>query len=153
MKQTFKELVKYGLVGIVGVGVDAGIFYLLTKVLDVHYPFSGIISSLYDMLGIRSDIDTSNALVSNIISSFLGAVNNFILNSYFTFKVKDKKLRRFVPYVGLVVFGMIISTVLLTVMLDYLHMDKMVAKICAIFIVAMIQFLLNKFIIFKKKAL
>ncbi|WP_280671204.1 MULTISPECIES: GtrA family protein [unclassified Dysgonomonas] len=151
MGQTFKELIKYGIVGVIGVVIDAGVYYLLVDMFAVHYSFSGAISSFFESLGGRANVDTADALVSSIVSSSLGAINNFIWNSFFTFKVHDKILKRFVPYALMVLMGMCISTLLLTFMLDYLMLNAMLAKIIAIVIVAMIQFVLSKLVIFKKK--
>ena len=145
MHNTFKEVIKYGIVGGIGAIVDAGIFYLLTSLFNVSYPFGGVVNSMFH-------ITTANILISSFIGQFLGAVNNFILNGYFTFKVKDNKLKRFIPYLGVFFLGVIISTFSLTIMLDYLQMNEMLSKIIAMVIVAMIQFMLNKFIVFRKKA-
>ncbi|WP_163320722.1 GtrA family protein [Dysgonomonas sp. 520] len=151
MNQTLKELVKYGIVGGIGALVDFGIYYLLTSVFFASYPIAGLVCDIYESLGVKSDIATSNILISSFIGQFFGAVNNFILNGYFTFKVSDNKLKRFMPYLLVFFLGIIISTLSLTIMLDYMGIDNTVAKIVAMVVVAMVQFTLNKFVVFKKK--
>jgi len=147
-RNSFKQLVKYGLVGIVGLVIDMGIFYLLVNTFSVHYPFSLTISSL---LGGKMSVGMLDILISNIISQTLAVINNFILNSYFTFKVTDSKLKRFASFAGVAVVGMVISSMLLTLFIGVLGINDMVAKIMSIFIVAAIQFVINKLVTFKQK--
>lgn len=141
MKQTIKEIIKYGLVGVVGLSIDFGVYYLLVSIFNIHYAFSEQISNLYNSLGIPTKAGTSDALVSSLIGNTLGAVNNFLMNSYFTFKVSDRKFQRFIPYIALVILGMFLSTVFMTIMLDYMHFNKDAAKIIAIMMVSAIQFI------------
>ena len=79
------KFVKYGLVGVLGLVVDMGVFYLMNKELGINY------------------------VVSNICSSTLAVIHNFILNSYFTFRVIDAKLKRFISVYLIVLAGMGIS--------------------------------------------
>lgn len=146
-QKSFRQLVKYGMVGVVGLGIDMGIYYLLVRKLSVHYPFSSFISNL---LGGNMSVGMLDILISNIISSTLAIINNFILNSYFTFKVTDKKLKRFASFVSIAIIGMVISSMLLTLFIGVMKMDDMLSKIFAICIVAAIQFGINKFFTFKQ---
>lgn len=145
-RKEVKELIKYGLVGIVGLCIDMGIYYLLVKKYSVHYPFSGFISQLLDG---NMSIKMIDILISNVISQTFAIVNNFILNSYYTFKVTDKKLKRFLSFVSIAIVGMILSSMLLTLFIGVLGMNEMIAKIISVLIVAMIQFVINKFFTFK----
>lgn len=146
-QKSFRQLVKYGMVGIVGLAIDMGVYYLLVRKLSVHYPFSSFISN---MLGGNMSVGMLDILISNIISSTLAIINNFILNSYFTFKVTDKKLKRFVSFAGIAAIGMVISSMLLTLFIGVMKMDDLISKMLAIFIVAAIQFGINKFFTFKQ---
>lgn len=147
-KKSVRELFKYGLVGLVGLVIDAGVFYLLTKKLSVEYPFS---PQIRELLGGKMSISLINADVSHVISSILAITNNFILNSYFTFKVTDNKVKRFFTFAGVATIGLIISTTLMTIFMGKMHLDEMVAKILSIIIVAAMQFAINKFFTFKKR--
>lgn len=146
-RKSFRQLVKYGLVGIVGLIIDMGLFYLLVYHFSVHYPFTAAISSL---LGGKMSVSMLDILVSNVIGQTLAVINNFILNSYFTFKVTDSKLRRFAYFAGVAIIGMGISSLLLTLFIGVMGIYDMVAKIMSIFIVAAIQFVINKFVTFKQ---
>lgn len=91
-----------------------------------------------------------NTDVSHIISSALAIINNFILNSYFTFKVTDKKLKRFFSFIGVAAVGLIISTTLMTVFVGKFQLDEMLSKALALAIVVAVQFFINKFFTFKE---
>lgn len=120
------KFIKYGLVGVLGLVVDMGVFYLLNKKLGVNY------------------------VVANIISSSLAIIHNFILNSYFTFKITDNKLKRFATFYLIALIGMAVSSGLLVVFIDGLKLDTMVSKLITVFIVAIGQFIFNKKLTFRK---
>lgn len=155
MKQGYKEFVKYGIVGVIGLIIDMGVYYLLVDVFHTAYPASELFGKLLSWFGVAGATDTQLAdiLISSIISSSLAVINNFILNSYFTFKVKDKKLKRFVNFASIAIVGMVVSTILLTVMINYMSMNKLLAKAVSIFIVATLQFMVNKYFTFKKRSI
>ena len=121
------RFVKYGIIGVLGLVVDMGVFYLMDKKLGINY------------------------VVCNITSSSLAVVHNFILNSYFTFKVTDNKLKRFTSFYLIALAGMAVSTLLLAVFIDGLKMDAMISKLVSIFIVALGQYYFNKKHTFRKK--
>lgn len=114
------RFLKYGLVGCTGLIVDMGIFYVLHEMFEVNY------------------------IVTNIISSTFGVINNFMLNSLITFKVKDKLLIRFASFYLIALVGMALSSGLLVLMIDGLKMDSMLAKMISVLIVALFQYFLNK---------
>lgn len=123
------SFLKYALVGMVGLVVDMGLFYFFHEVLNWNY------------------------ILSNILSSSLAVVNNFILNSIFTFKVKDKLFYRFVSFYSIALAGMALSSGLLIVMIDGMHMNSMIAKAIAVFFVAMIQYYVNKKLTFSERSI
>lgn len=120
------RFLRYGLVGCTGLIVDMGVFYLLHEVFELNY------------------------IVTNIISSTFGVINNFILNSLFTFKVKDKLLKRFVSFYLIALVGMALSSGLLVMMIDGFRMDSMLSKMISVLIVAVFQYFLNKKLTFSE---
>ncbi len=146
-KKGVRELIKYGLVGLVGLIIDLGVYFLLFEKLQIYYPFT---DQIYALLGEKISVDVINSDISHIISSVLAITNNFILNSYFTFKVTDNKLRRFFSFSGIAVIGLVVSTALMTVFVGTFNMDGMMSKIFATCIVAAMQFCINKFFTFKQ---
>jgi len=145
-RESLKQLFKYGLVGSFGLIIELSIFYLLTKKFSVQYPFSPYIT---DISGGKIALHVVNTDVSHVISSLLAIINNFILNSYFTFKVTDKKIKRFMTFMGVAAVGLVVSTTLMTIFVGKFGLDEMVAKAFSLAIVVAIQFIINKFFTFK----
>lgn len=140
MKQSYKEALKYGVVGVIGLGVEWGAFFIFRDVLNLNY------------------------IVSHILGSVLAITNNFILNSYFTFKATDKIWKRATSFFGIAAIGLVISTTLLpifvrllNVCIDYTDIEisqkviQNLAKLGATGVVTIMQFFMNKYFTFKKK--
>jgi len=131
MKSFFAKLLRskflrYVIVGVLGLVVDMGVFYVLHEMFGVNY------------------------IVANIFSSTLAVIHNFFLNSIFTFKVKDKKWQRFASFYSIALVGMAMSSGLLALMIDGFHMESMVAKMISVLVVAIIQYFLNKKLTFSE---
>ena len=121
----FRNLILYGLIGGFCSALDFGIFTLLC-----HF---GILPYLW----------------ANIVSTHAGIFTSFFLNRSYNFKVKDKAPLRFASFylVGLVGLG--ISEGMLYLMVNVASWNELLCKLCSIAVVALIQFILNKFITFK----
>lgn len=124
--EDFIQLVKYGLIGVLGLFVDFGIYALLTMLLKM------------------------NPELANFISSSCGLINNFFWNSYTNFKVNDHMLKRFVEYYIVGQITTIFTTVCLFIFVNLLHQDKMIVKVVATIAATLLQFGVNKAITFKK---
>ena len=144
MNKTLKEFVKYAIVGFIGLGVDWLFFFIFRDALDINY------------------------WLSHIMSSSIAILNNFLLNSYFTFRTTDKLLKRGASFFGIAAVGLIISSILLPLGVkfidacfhDYISMistrnyDKAVqnvSKFGVTIIIALLQFGFNKKLTFKQK--
>lgn len=88
-------------------------------------------------------------LIANAIGVSCGIIASFLLNRKYNFKVKDKSIRRFVCFFCVGLIGLLISSFLIVFLIDNIVLSNSIAKLCTIFIVSVIQFLLNKFITFK----
>lgn len=119
--------IKYCIIGATGVLIDVSIFYILNKIIGVFYQYA------------------------NIISVSCGITNNFFLNAYFNFKITDKLLIRFIKFYSIGIFGLLLSALLLFIFIEKLNFEVLQTKVIVVFIVAIIQFLLNKNISFKVK--
>jgi Predicted membrane protein len=73
--ESFVQLIKYVLIGFLGLIVDFGVYTILT-----HFKM--------------------NVELANVISSTCGIINNFLWNSYTNFKVHDHLFMRFISYFG-----------------------------------------------------
>lgn len=140
MKQSVKELVKYGIVGVVGLGVDWIAFFIFRDFFGLNY------------------------IASHVLSSMLAITNNFILNSYFTFKATDKIWKRAISFFSIAGIGLVIGSILLPVFVklisitltyvDFSLTTKVVqnlSKLIITVVIAALQFFLNKYYTFKKK--
>lgn len=124
-KDKYKYFIKYSLIGVTGVTLDITIFFLLHQKLGMYYQ------------------------VANIISVSCGITNNFLLNSFLNFKMKDKLFKRFIRFYSVGLFGLGISAGLLYIFVEQLHIIEIIAKLMTIAVVTIIQFNLNKRITFK----
>ena len=100
---------------------------------------SGIDAILFHFLVYRVNV---YSIVANIFSVLVGILISFFLNLNFNFKVKDRVFVRFLSF-----FTVIIA------LGEKLYWNIFITKIGSIFIVAMVQFILNKLISFRTKKL
>lgn len=124
--EDFIQLIKYGMIGIVGLIVDFGSYYILTTYLKLMPE------------------------ISNIMSSSLGIINNFMWNSYANFKVHDHLVIRFIRYFLVGQITTVLTTLSLFVFVTVLHQNQLVVKVIATIIATLIQFIINKVFTFKK---
>lgn len=120
-----KQLIKYGLIGCLCVGIDFSVYSFLVQVVHMSYVYA------------------------NIISVHCGIFASFFLNRYFTFKVKNKTLLRFVSFYIIGLIGLAISSGLLIWLVEKIELNELVSKALTVIAVAFIQFVLNKYISFR----
>lgn len=123
--EDFVQLVKYVLIGVLGLVVDFGIYTILT-----HFKM--------------------NVEIANIISSTCGIINNFLWNSYTNFKVHDRMILRFISYFIVGQITTVFTTVSLFIFVTKLGYPHLIVKIVATFVATLIQFVINKVITFRK---
>lgn len=121
----FEQLIKYVLIGILGLVVDFGTYWILT---DINI----------------------NVEIANMISSTCGIINNFFWNSYANFKVHDKLLLRFLSYFLVGQITTVFTTVSLFIFATKLGFAHLIVKVIATFVATLIQFVVNKVITFRK---
>lgn len=120
-----KEMILYGIIGLTSSGIDTLLFHLLTSKVGIY--------SLY----------------ANVFSVIVGICISFTLNLFFNFKTKDHIARRFVSFFLVGMFGLLLSEGILALG-EYLSWNILLTKIGSVVIVAMVQYILNKFISFRK---
>lgn len=125
--QKFRHLILYGVIGCCSSGLDFIVYTFLIKGIGIYY------------------------LIANCISVIVGITTSFTLNRKYNFKVTDRPIRRFAIFFVVGMCGMILSNVILYVCIDLLMIDNIVSKLLSIVLVVFIQFLLNKFVTFKKQ--
>jgi len=122
----FRELILYGVIGCVSSSIDFLIFTLLTRLAFFY-------------------------VIANIISVVAGIVTSFTLNRKYNFKVKDNTFRRFAIFLSVGLMGLALSTLILWMLMEKIGMNEITSKIISIFGVVIFQFILNKYVTFRKK--
>ena len=89
-------------------------------------------------------------LLSNIIGVHCGIICSFLLNRQYNFKVKDRTKLRFLSFYIVGLIGLAISSGILYLAVGHYHFSEIYAKIPTIVVVALFQFVLNKFITFRQ---
>ena len=124
---TFRNLILYGIIGGFCAALDFGVYSALCY------------------------FDIMPYLLANIISIHVGIFTSFILNRSINFKVKDKTTQRFLSFYAVGLTGLCISELMLYLMVTLGGMNELLCKLISIVVVALIQFVLNKYITFKQK--
>ena len=119
------NLLLYGLIGLLSSSVDFCIYSILVM--------------------LHSDLFVANAIGVNI-----GIITSFSLNRRSNFKVKDHARLRFTSFYLIGMIGLAISTGILYLAVDIWDINEFYAKGITIILVAIIQFLLNKTITFRR---
>jgi len=120
-----KQLIKYCIIGCCCAGIDFIIYWLLVHIASFPY------------------------ILANIISVHSGIFASFCLNRHFTFKMKNKILFRFISFYSIGIIGLMISSVMLIILIEKIELNELVSKAFTVTIVALIQFILNKYISFR----
>ena len=116
----YRQFVLYQLIGASGVVLDLVIFLVL-----------------YNAVGMDAQLAT-------VISTSVGIVNNFLLNSFLNFRRRDGMLRRFARFYSVGLLGIGLVALLLLVFHDWIGVDANIVKIASMPVVAVFQFFLNK---------
>lgn len=123
--QQFRNLILYGLIGGFCAALDFAVYTVLCECNIMPY------------------------LWANVISIHVGIFASFVLNRQFNFKVKNKTALRFASFYTVGLIGLGISELMLYLMVTVGGMNELVCKLISIVVVALIQFVLNKYITFK----
>lgn len=127
LKNEFKHLIKYGVIGCSGAGLDFLLYSLLVLLTPWHYQWI------------------------NLLSTSCGILNNFFLNALLNFKTKDHLLLRLCSFYTVGLIGIGITATLLFLLIECFSINAVIAKIITIFVVTAVQFILNRFVTFKTK--
>jgi len=121
----YQVFIRYSLIGATGASLD----FLTYSILSLYIYY----------------------LLANAISVSIGITNNYFLNIFFNFDVKHDKFVRFLLFFSIGLFGLLVGSLVLFVLVDKLKMDKIISKLLTIIIVVTIQYTLNKRITFRIK--
>lgn len=122
----YKQILKFGIVGVIATIIDFGLLYFLTDIVNVHY------------------------LISSVISFVVSLIFNYYLSIKWVFDVRKKQtVMDFLLFVFLSIIGLIINEFILYFGVDLLNIYYMVCKIGATIIVMVYNFLSRKMFIEK----
>lgn len=122
MKKLLRQMLKFLVVGGSAFFIDYGIMILLTEKFQVHYLFS-------------SGISFSVSVIYNYIFSILWV---------FDVGKKRKKGKEFIDFIILSVIGLGLNQILMWILVDFIELFYMLAKIIATGIVMVYNFVTRK---------
>jgi len=121
----YRQLFLYGIIGSISAGLDFCVYSFLC-------------------------FEKLEYLLANVVGVHFGMICSFVLNRHYNFKVKDKTKIRFFSFYIVALIGLSLSSLLLYILISCNNFNRIYSKLITIFIVAILQFLLNKFITFKR---
>lgn len=125
---TFKQFVKFSIVGVSNTLLDFGLYLLLTRIFSINY------------------------LIANIFAYSLGVTNSFIFNKIWTFRDKEKKFHfQYLKFWAVSLVGLSSNELILYLLVKEAHFQDVLAKIIATFIVLFWNFTANKFWTFRQR--
>ena len=87
--------------------------------------------------------------LANFIGVSCGIVNNFFLNYYFNFKARGHLPARLASFYAVGMVGCAMSAFLLWLLVGWMHLNAIAAKLCTIAFVTVVQFCMNKLVTFR----
>lgn len=122
------QFIKFGVVGVLNNAISLAVYYLVIFLNPGFY------------------------LVGNALGFLVSTLNAYLLNSRFVFKGKNKKSfnkaqlgKTYATYT----LSLCISTVLLYVLVQQLKISEKIAPICSLMVTVPLNFLLNRFWVYK----
>ena len=133
-RQTFKEFLQFGLVGVSNTIISYVVTLLLVSKSGVKFDY----------------------IIANIVSWLLSVLWSFYWNNKFVFKKEEGEKRNiwaalFKTYVSYGFTGLILNNILSVLWVSVLHISKMLAPIINLVISIPINFFMNKLWAFGKK--
>ena len=131
----YEELVNYLIVGVIGTIVSISSYWLLERVSYLIFNDKNV-----------------SILLGNIISWFIVVIFLYILNRKYVFKSKNKEiLKEFLSFALGRVFTLILETATIYLVVGLFSGSDLVGKVIGQVVVIITNYILSKFIIFKKK--
>jgi len=87
---------------------------------------------------------------ANFVGKSIGLTLSFVLNTNFNFKVKDRIIIRLLEFYAVGYCGLLFSDLILWVGIEKLMWNEIIVKILSVILAGGFQFLVNKFVTFKK---
>ena len=131
LKENWAEILRYFVTGVCTTAINAFLFWLLGTKLEI------------------------NVHVSNVTAWICSTLFAFFTNCLFVFRVRPENSGMFLKFMALFfgerLFTLGVEELILLVFITMLSFPKMPVKFAAILIVIALNYLISKFMIFKKK--
>lgn len=123
-----KQIIKFGFVGGSAFIIDAGLLFLLTDFLEIHY------------------------LISGTVSFFVSVIYNYILSIFWVFDTNksNRNVQEFIVFIVLSVIGFGINQIFMYLFVDLLTIYYMISKIITTVIVMVYNFITRKIFLERK---
>ena len=142
VKKVLAEIIRFGIIGVLATFVDWGIFRILSRYLGVYY------------------------ILSSIFSFSVSVIFNYLFSRAWVFHVTEKQnlVREFVLFMITSIIGLGINTLVLWLCVEWLFVQltflsvipndilELLGKAVATFVVMIWNYLIRKFLVFKKPA-
>lgn len=128
MNKLIKQILRFGVVGIIAFAVDYGLFLLLTEVCHVHY------------------------LLANIVAFLVSVIVNYVLSVTFVFDVDKKRGvgAQFTFFTAMSAVGLGINELMLWLLSGLLPIPTSVSKLAATAVVMVYNFVTRKLFLERK---
>lgn len=129
MKKLFEQIFKFVIVGGLSFVLDFIIYYVLTKLFGVYY------------------------ITAGFFSFTISLIFNYLMSMKFVFRSKDslKKTHEFVIFATLSVMGLGLNLLCLFIMVDYMGIYDLFAKVLTAGIVMVFNFVTRKIFLEQKE--
>jgi putative flippase GtrA len=131
-------------------------FYKKAPYLEKYHSFFlycliGLSGATLDFLAFLflSYVIGTDETIAGPSTNIVGIVNNFIWNTIFNFKTRDKYWLRFILFLLIGGIGIIITAGIMYLFHDILGIDGRIVKAGSIVFIAIVQYFLNKNITYK----
>ncbi len=121
------QMLRYAVVGGTGAIVDLGALYILTEFFHFYY------------------------LWSTTLSFIVSALLNFYFNRRWTFKSSGNTKKQLLIFSFVATSGVVLNGFIMYILVDWLKIYYMLAKVFSVGIVTIWNFLWNKYLTFKVK--
>lgn len=121
----------------------------------INYLIFGFLSFVVSMATYYLARICFDYVISNIISWIIAVIFSYVTNKLFVFESKiegkRKLVKEFVTFILSRIFTLVLETLILYMMVDLMNMNDRMVKVIAQIIVILMNYILSKLIIFKKK--
>ena len=121
----------------------------------ITYVICGALTTLVNMVTYAVCCKMMDILVANTIAWILSVLFAYVVNKIFVFQSKTKKAseitKEIVGFFGGRVGTLLIESLILFVFITTLGFNEMIIKIAAQFVVLVLNFVISKLFVFKKK--